>query len=338
MLTSIPNAWGLCLRGHHIRDRQKSQYLLESLLLRMLPFTEASNDDVATNEKGRAMQDRAMQDKVCLITGATSGIGFVAAQALAQQGAQVVLAGRDAARGAHSVAQIKSATDNDAVDLLLADLSSQAGVAALAQAFRERYARLDVLVNNAGAIFTERQVSVDGYEMTWALNHLGYFLLTHLLLDMLKDSAPSRIVNVASSAHRRGRIRFDDLQGERAYGGWRAYCQSKLANIMFTYELARRLDPTQVTANALHPGFVATRFGHNNAGVMARLIRAAQVLAISVEKGAETMIYLAASPEVEGMSGKYVVNKRQARSSPRSYDAEMAKALWQVSEAMVGAS
>ena len=279
-----------------------------------------------------------MQDKVCLITGATSGIGLVTGQALAQQGATVVLAGRDAARGADSVAQIKRATGSEAVDLLLADLSSQDGVVALAQAFQARYARLDVLVNNAGAIFTERQVSADGYEMTWALNHLGYFLLTDLLLDMLKDSAPSRIVNVASSAHRGGRIRFDDLQGERSYGGWRAYCQSKLANIMFTYELARRLDDTQVTANVLHPGFVATRFSHNNSGAMARLFRLSQVFAISVEKGAETMIYLAASPEVEGASGAYFVNKRQARSSSRSYDAEMAKALWQVSEAMVGVS
>jgi len=193
-----------------------------------------------------------------------------------------------------------------------------------------------VLVNNAGAIFTERQVSVDGYEMTFALNHLGYFLLTHLLLDLMKASAPSRIVNVASGAHRRGRIRFDDLQGKRKFSGWRAYCQSKLANIMFTYELANRLKDTQVTANALHPGFVATRFGHNNTGVRAQLLRAFQVLAISSEKGAETVIYLSTSPEVEGVSGNYFVNKRKVRSSLQSYDTAMARALWQVSEAMLG--
>lgn len=277
-----------------------------------------------------------MQGKVCLITGATSGIGLVTAQAIAQQGAQVVLVGRDATRGANSVAQIKQATGNDAVDLLLADLSSQADIAALARTFQHRYTRLDVLINNAGAIFTERQVSVDGYEMTFALNHLGYFLLTHLLLDLIKASAPSRIVNVASNAHWRGRIRFDDLQGQRQFGGWRAYCQSKLANLMFTYELASRLQDTHVTANALHPGFVATRFGHNNAGLKALFIRATQVLAISAEKGAETLIYLATSPEVEGVSGKYFVNKREVRSSPQSYDTTMGRALWHVSETMLG--
>jgi NAD(P)-dependent dehydrogenase (short-subunit alcohol dehydrogenase family) len=277
-----------------------------------------------------------MQGKVCLITGATSGIGLVTAQAIAQQGAQVVLVGRDATRGANSVAQIKQATGNDAVNLLLADLSSQADIAALARTFQHRYTRLDVLINNAGAIFTERQVSVDGYEMTFALNHLGYFLLTYLLLDLIKASAPSRIVNVASNAHWRGRIRFDDLQGQRQFGGWRAYCQSKLANLMFTYELASRLQDTHVTANALHPGFVATRFGHNNAGLKALFIRATQVLAISAEKGAETLIYLATSPEVEGVSGKYFVNKREVRSSPQSYDATMSRALWHVSETMLG--
>lgn len=279
-----------------------------------------------------------MQGKVCLITGATSGIGFATAQALAQQGAQVVLVGRDATRGANSVAQIKQATGNDAVDLLLADLASQADIAELARTFQHRYERLDVLVNNAGAVFTERQLSVDGYEMTLALNHLGYFLLTHFLLDILKASAPCRIVNVASSAHRRGRIHLDDLQGERAFNGWRAYCHSKLANVMFTYELANRLQGTQVTANALHPGFVATRFGHNNGGIRAQFIRAAQLLASSAEKGAETIIYLSTSAEVEGVSGKYFVNKRDVPSSPRSYDAATGKALWQVSEAMTGAS
>ncbi|ETX01373.1 SDR family oxidoreductase [Candidatus Entotheonella palauensis] len=277
-----------------------------------------------------------MQSKVCLITGATSGIGLITAQALAQQGARVVLVGRDATRGADSVERIKQATGHDAVDLLLADLSSQADIAKLAETFQNRYERLDVLVNNAGAIFTERQVSLDGFEMTFALNHLGYFLLTHLLLDRLKASAPSRIVNVASSAHRRGRIHLDDLQGERTFGAWRAYCQSKLANIMFTYELANRLHDTRVTVNTLHPGFVATRFGHNNSGIKAQFLRAAQVLAISSEKGAETMIYLSGSPEVEGVSGKYFVNKHEGRSSPQSYDAAITEALWHVSEAMVG--
>lgn len=278
----------------------------------------------------------SMQDKVCLITGATSGIGLVTAQALAQRGATVVMAGRDETRGAEGVDQVKKATGNDAVDLLLADLSSQAQIAELAQTFQRRYDRLDVLVNNAGAIFTERQVSAEGIEMTFALNHLGYFLLTHLLLDILKSSAPSRIVNVASRAHQGGRILFDDLQGERRFSGWRSYCQSKLANILFTYELAERLKGTQVTANVLHPGFVATRFGHNNTGVMAWLIRAAQMMAISNERGAETMIYLATSPEVAGVSGKYFVNNRETQSSSQSNDTAVAQGLWQVSETMVG--
>ncbi len=277
-----------------------------------------------------------MQDKVCLITGATSGIGFVTAQALAQRGAKVVMVGRDAARGADSVERVKQATDNDAVELLLADLSSQAQIAELTQSFLRRYERLDVLVNNAGAIFTERHVSIDGFEMTFALNHLGYFLLTHLLLDILKRSGPSRIVNVASTAHQGGRIYFDDLQCERRFGGWRAYCQSKLANILFTYELAERLKDTQVTANTLHPGFVATRFAHNNTGAMAWLVRAAQVMAISAERGAETMIHLSTSPELAGVSGKYFVNKREARSSSQSYDTATRKHLWQASEAMIG--
>ncbi len=275
-----------------------------------------------------------MQGKVCLITGATSGIGLVTAQALAQRGAHVVLVGRDATRGANSVEQIKHATGNDTVDLLLADLSSQADLNALAQTFRQRYERLDVLVNNAGALFTERQVSADGLEMTFALNHLGYFILTHRLLDILRASAPCRIINVASSAHQRGRIHLEDLQGEHTYGGWRAYCQSKLANIMFTYALAKRLQGTQITANTLHPGFVATRFGHNNSGLKAKFLRAAQVLAINSEKGAETMIYLSSSPEVASVSGKYFVNKHDVPSSSRSYDEAIATALWQTSETM----
>ena len=278
----------------------------------------------------------SIHGKLCLVTGATSGIGFVTAQVLAQQGATVVLVGRDPNRGAAAVERITQETGNNAVRLLLADLSSQAQIVQLAQEFHDHFDRLDVLVNNAGALFARRQLSVDGIEMTFALNHLGYFLLTHLLLDTIKASPYARIVNVASGAHRAGHIDFDDLQGERRYGGWRAYCQSKLANILFTYELAARLDGTGVTANVMHPGFVATNFGHNNGGPFGWLLRVSQVAALSPQQGAETIIHLTAAPEMADISGRYFIKKRVVRSSEESYDKSIANRLWQISEDMVG--
>jgi NAD(P)-dependent dehydrogenase (short-subunit alcohol dehydrogenase family) len=277
-----------------------------------------------------------MQGKVCLVTGATSGIGAVTAHALARQGATVVVVARQAERGTATVRHIMQQTGQANVALLLADLSAQAQVRQLAAAFQRRFDRLDVLLNNAGALFTKRLLSADGLEMTLALNHLGYFLLTHLLLDTLKASAPARIVNVASNAHHQGQINFADLQGEHRYGGWRAYCQSKLANILFTYELARRLHGTDVTANAVHPGFVATGFGHNNQGVLARLIRLAQLTALSPEQGAETLIYLASSSEVAGVTGKYFVKKRPVQSSRASYNQAVAQRLWHISAQLTG--
>jgi NAD(P)-dependent dehydrogenase (short-subunit alcohol dehydrogenase family) len=277
-----------------------------------------------------------MQGKVCLVTGATSGIGMVAAQALALQGATVVIVARHAERGTATVHRITQATGNTHVELLLADLSAQAQVRHLAVAFQRRFDRLDVLLNNAGAIFTKRLLSTDGLEMTLALNHLNYFLLTHLLLDTLKASAPARIVNVASNAHHGGQINFADLQGEHHYSGWRAYCQSKLANILFTYELTRRLGGTNVTANTVHPGFVATGFGRNNHGVFGLFIRLAQLTALSPAQGAETLIYLAASPAVAGVTGEYFVKKRSVKSSNASYDQAVARRLWQLSEQMTG--
>jgi NAD(P)-dependent dehydrogenase (short-subunit alcohol dehydrogenase family) len=277
-----------------------------------------------------------MQGKVCLVTGATSGLGMVAAQALALQGATVVIVARHAERGTATVHHITQATGNTHVELLLADLSVQAQVRHLAVAFQRRFDRLDVLLNNAGAIFTKRLLSADGLEMTLALNHLNYFLLTHLLLDTLKASAPARIVNVASNAHHGGQINFADLQGERHYSGWRAYCQSKLANILFTYELTRRLGGTNVTANTVHPGFVATGFGRNNHGVFGLFIRLAQLTALSPAQGAETLIYLAASPAVAGVTGEYFVKKRSVKSSNASYDQAVARRLWQLSEQMTG--
>ena len=274
-----------------------------------------------------------------MVTGAASGIGEATARALAQMGATVIVVGRDPERGAAALERIRSATGSMAVELMLADLSSQAQIRQLAQEFKRKYSRLDVLVNNAGALFTTRQQSADGIEMNFALNHLNYFLLTNLLLDTLKASAPARIVNVGALAHQFARrVDFDDLQGQRKYFGWGAYGQSKLCNLLFTYELARRLDGTGVTVNALHPGIVATNFGMSGGGVMRLFNRLMSVAMIRPEQGAQTSLYLATSPEVEGISGKYFVNQKAVRSSKASYDQSAAARLWQVSEAMTGLS
>jgi NAD(P)-dependent dehydrogenase (short-subunit alcohol dehydrogenase family) len=279
-----------------------------------------------------------MRDKVCLVTGATSGIGLVAARELARQGARVVIVGRHQARCDATVQQIQSQTGSRQVEVLLADLSSQRQVRELARQFRERHPRLDVLVNNAGGIWLQRELTVDGLEMTFAVNHLAYFLLTQLLLDTLKASAPARIVNVSSDAHRKATMDFEDLQGERRYSGWRAYCQSKLANLLFTYELARHLGGTGVTANALHPGWVATGFAANNGWRGRVWQRVARWFALSSEKGARTIVYLATSPDVADISGRYFVRERAVPSSAASYDEASARRLWQVSLEMTNVS
>jgi retinol dehydrogenase 12 len=274
----------------------------------------------------------AMRGKICVVTGATSGLGLVTAQSLARQGATLIVVGRNAERGAATVSRIRQETGNTAVELMLADLSAQAQVRQLASAIQSRFSRLDVLVNNAGALFARRELSHDGIEMTFALNHLAYFLLTNLLLDLLKASLLARIVNVSSEAHRGARLNFADLQGEHNYRGYRAYARSKLANILFTHELARRLERTGVVANALHPGFVATNFGHNNRSFTAGLFRILQlVAAISPEEGAQTIIHLATAPEVQHITGEYFVKQKAVRSSQASYDHAAAEGLWQVS-------
>jgi NAD(P)-dependent dehydrogenase (short-subunit alcohol dehydrogenase family) len=224
------------------------------------------------------------------------------------------------------------------VESLLADLSVQEQVRRLADQFRQRHARLDVLINNAGAIWFQRHLTADGLEMTFTVNHLAYFLLTHLLLDVLRASAPARIVNVSSAAHRGASLRFDDLMGEKRYRGWRAYSQSKLANLLFTYELARRLAGTGVTVNAVHPGLVATGFASAN-GWRGRLFqRAARWFGLTPEQGARTVVYLASSPDVAGVSGGYFVRNRQVVSSAASRDEEAARRLWQVSLELTGLS
>jgi NAD(P)-dependent dehydrogenase (short-subunit alcohol dehydrogenase family) len=272
-----------------------------------------------------------MHGKICVVTGATSGIGLVTAQALARQGATLIVVARNPERGAATVSRIQRETGNSAVELMVSDLSIQAQVRRLASEIQQRFARLDVLVNNAGALFSRRQLSADGLEMTFALNHLAYFLLTNLLLGPLQAAGSARIVNVSSEAHRHARLDFSDLQGQRRYTGWRAYSRSKLANILFTYELTRRLEGTGITANALHPGFVATNFGRNNRSLMAAFFRILQLAALSPEEGAETIIYLASSPEVKGITGEYFVKQKAVRSSQVSYNRDDAARLWQVS-------
>jgi retinol dehydrogenase-12 len=284
-----------------------------------------------------------MKNKICLITGATAGIGEVTALKLAQMGATVVGVGRNPAKCEATTTRICTETGNPKVEFLIADLSSQTQIRTLAETFRQKYDRLDVLVNNAGAFYFNRQTSVDGFEMTFALNHLGYFLLTHLLLDLLKASAPSRIVSVSSSAHDNGVLDFNNLEMEKNYKGGQAYANSKLANVLFTYELARRLEGTGVTATVLHPGWVATDIGYNNMRGLLGIVRPfywlyQKLTAITPEEGTQTIIYLASSPEVEGVTGKFFVKSREKRSSSASYDVEVAKKLWEISEKMVKTS
>lgn len=280
-----------------------------------------------------------MAGKVCMVTGANSGIGKITALELAKRGATVVMVCRSRERGEAAQKEIIAQSGNDQVDLLLADLSSMASARAMVDKFKANYDRLHVLVNNAGALFAERQTSADGLEMTFALNHMGYFVPTVLLLDTLKASAPARIINVSSDAHRAGRVDFDDLQSKRKYSSFPVYAKSKLENVLFTVELARRLQGTGVTVNALHPGFVRTNFGGNSAGngVVTFLFRLLiKLFAISPEQGAQTSIYLAASPEVAGVTGKYFDKKKAVDPTPQAKNLEIARRLWGESERIAG--
>jgi NAD(P)-dependent dehydrogenase (short-subunit alcohol dehydrogenase family) len=278
----------------------------------------------------------SMQGKVCLITGANSGIGKATALGLAQMGATVVMVCRDRARGEEAQREIKTESGNDAVDLLLADLSSQQSIRQLADIFRQRYTHLHVLINNAGAGFTQRRESVDGLEMTFAVNYLAPFLLTNSLLDVLKNSAPARIINVDSDNHRFVRLDMHDLQLQHRYGFLRAYGRSKLALLLFTYELARQQYGTGITVNALEPGPTATNFGQKDAGLLARtLLRFISSRFGSPEEGAQTSIYLASSPVVETITGKYFVKSVPRRSSARSYDESLQRQLWEESAKLV---
>lgn len=279
--------------------------------------------------------DGSMNAKVCLITGATSGIGEATALALAKEGALVIGVGRHPLKCLQVQEKLRERSGNSSVTVLLADLSSQKEVRRLADGIRDSFQRLDVLVNNAGARYDSRLLSADGFEMTFALNHLGYFLLTNLLLDRLEASGNGRIVNVSSGAHRGcPGIEFDDLQGEKAFCGRSAYAQSKLANVLFTYELDRRLKGSGVTVNAADPGNVLSGFARNNGLIswgrhILGSLRGGELL--GPEGGAETPVFLACAPELEGISGCYFYEKEAVKSSTPSYDAEAAKRLWQIS-------
>ena len=278
-----------------------------------------------------------MEGKLCVVTGATDGIGRVTARALAERGAEVVLVGRNAAKGAEVCKAIRRSSRNDRVRFEQADLSSQAEIRALAERLTADGTAIDVLVNNVGAIFNRRRESTDGIEMTFALNHLGYFLLTGLLLGSLKASAAARIVNVASEAHRGAQMNLEDPQGTKRYSGWRAYQQSKLANILFTCRLATLLEGTTVTANCLHPGFVASKFGQNNGWLFVTVLKTImRFSAIDVETGARTSVHVATSPDVAGVSGRYFDKSREVTSSLASRDEETALRLWELSEELTG--
>lgn len=272
-----------------------------------------------------------MAGKVCLVTGGSGGIGFVAARELVRMGAAVTIVGRDRKRGEVAAEAIRAAAVGGRVRFLAADLSDQSQVHTLATTVLADTPRLDVLVNNAGGLFGKRRLSADGLEMTFALNHLNYFLLSHLLLPALQAAAPARIVNVASAAHKGVTLDFDDLQGEERYDRWLAYKRSKLANIMFTYEMARRIDGRGVSVNALHPGFVATDIGVRHGFVPGVLWWIGKLSAISPEEGAKTTIYLSSSPEVAQVSGQYFSRSRPKRSSDASYDRAASERLWDVS-------
>jgi NAD(P)-dependent dehydrogenase (short-subunit alcohol dehydrogenase family) len=280
------------------------------------------------------MDELALRGRQVLITGATNGIGLAAAEVLAARGANVAIVGRAQSRTKVAEALVRARTaPGGTVSTHLADLSSQAAVRKLAADILARYDKLDVLINNAGAMYTTRQVSADGIELTWALNHLAPFLLTKLLLDRLKASAPSRIITTASDAHLGATVPFDDLNAERSYRGFGRYKETKLANILFTSELARRLEGSNVTAHSFHPGLVTSGFNRNNGLLMDMAMLLLRPISRNVQKGAETLVWLATSPDVASTNGRYFVDMQSRLPSPQAQDVAAARRLWEISEA-----
>jgi NAD(P)-dependent dehydrogenase (short-subunit alcohol dehydrogenase family) len=278
-----------------------------------------------------------VKGKTCVITGATDGIGLEAALKLGAMGARLVLVGRNPAKGEAALARLRREVPGVVAEIHYADLSRQDEIRRLAPILMTAAPRMDVLLNNAGAFFSKREETPEGIERTLALNHLGYFLLTYLLRSHLIASSPARIVNVASIAHRGATLDLDDLQLKRSFSGWRAYKRSKLCNILFTRELARRLGSTGVTANCLHPGFVATSFGDNNQGLFKWVLAIGKrIMAISVESGGKTPVYLAASPEVEGVTGEYFDKCKVVAPDAPARNDRTAALLWQESLKLTG--
>jgi len=277
-----------------------------------------------------------MAGRICMVTGANSGIGKATAAGLAEMGSTVILVCRNREKGEAALSEIKEKSGNNSLDLMLADMSSMQSVRQLANEFRRKHDRLHVLVNNAGLFMLRRTTTGDGLETTFEVDYLSHFLLTELLIDLLKAGAPSRLVEVSSIAHYNGHIDFDDLQGEKDYGGWKAYSQAKLAQVLFTYELARRLKGTGVTANCLHPGTVATNIWSRPLGRAGFIAKLTRIFMMGPEGGAETPIYLGSSADVEGVSGKYFTKKKEKKSSKESNDEQVARRLWLVSEELTG--
>jgi NAD(P)-dependent dehydrogenase (short-subunit alcohol dehydrogenase family) len=273
--------------------------------------------------------------KDCIVTGANSGIGKAVAKELARMGGRVTMVCRDQIKGNVAKKEIEDASGSKSVDLMLADLSSLQSVRTLASKYKENHDKLHILVNNAGLILGKRTLTVDGFETTYVVDYLSHFLLTSLLLDTLKASAPSRVVNITSDAHYNGRIDFEDLQGEKKYGAMKSYCQAKLAQVLFTYELAERLKGSGVSVNCVHPGSVRTHWG-DNAGALGIGIRLARPFLLSPERGAETPVYVATSPSLEGVTGKFFSKKTETRSSDESYDKDLSRKLWDISIKQTG--
>lgn len=281
--------------------------------------------------------DKMDKNSVVVITGANSGMGKATSVELAKTGAIVVMACRNKSKGEEAVREVIELTGNSSVKLMICDLGSLKSIENFCTEFKKRFQRLDVLVNNAGVVLPGRHQTFDGYELQFGVNHLGHFLLTNMLLDLIIKSAPARIINVSSGAHKIGKIHFEDINLNKKYTVWRAYAQSKLANILFTYELADRLKDKGVTVNCLHPGAVATAMGiDRDTGFGTFITRMLKPFFQTPERGAQTAVYLATSHDMDGLTGKYFYQRKALPSSKRSYDKELAKRLWELSEKLTG--